>query len=87
MWQAYYVGRSVNEMLLKAEKILTHGDVLMDKSTDEIFDIVRRELCEKIVDGIISRNLLKIQIVNELHDDFGALLKVRVTTRVYNPDD
>ena len=74
-------------MLLKAEKIISHGDVLMDKSTDEIYDIVRRELAEKIVDECISRELLKVEVVNQIHDDFGAILKVRVSLRAYNPDD
>lgn len=74
-------------MLLKAEKILSHGDVLIDKSTDEIFNIVRREMCEKFVDAMITKDLVKIQIVNEMHDDFGEILKVRASIRVYNPDD
>ena len=74
-------------MLLSAEKILTHNDVLIDKNTDEIFSIVRRELCEKIIDGMIEKDLVKIQIVDEMHDSFGHIVKVRATTRVYNPDD
>ena len=74
-------------MLLKAEKIISHGNVLMDKSTDEIYAIVRRELAEKIVDECISKELLKVEVVNQIHDDFGPILKVRASLRVYNPDD
>lgn len=74
-------------MLLKAEKILTHDDVLINKDTDEIFDMVRRELCEKIIDEMLEKDLIKIQIVDEMHDSFGHIIKVRATTRVYNPDD
>ena len=74
-------------MLLKAEKIISHGDVLLDKSTDEIYDIARRELACKIVDECISKGLLKVEVVNQIHDDFGSILKVRVSLRAYNPDD
>ena len=40
-------------MLIKAEKILTYDNydnILLDKSPEEIFNIVRRELIEKMVD-------------------------------------
>lgn len=74
-------------MLLKAEKIISHGDTLLDKSTDEIFSIARRELAGKITDEMISKGLVKIETTSEIHDDFGTILKVRASVRAYNPDD
>lgn len=77
-------------MLIKAEKILTYDNydnILLDKSPEEIFNIVRRELIEKMVDDCIGRGLVKIEVLNELHDDFGKLIKVRASLRIYNPDD
>lgn len=74
-------------MLLRAEKILSHGDVLLDRSKEEIFQIVRSELAEKIVTKMIDEGLVKIEIINTVHDDFGDLVKVRASARVYNPDD
>ena len=75
------------KLVLKAEKILSHGDILLDRSEEEIFQIVRSELAEKIVKKMIDEGLVKIEIINTVHDDFGALVKVRASTRVYNPDD
>ena len=74
-------------MLLRAEKILSHGNVLLDRSEEEIFQIVRGELAEKIGKKMIDEGLVKIEIINTVHDDFGALVKVRASVRVYNPDD
>ena len=74
-------------MLLKAEKILSHGNILLDKSEQKIFQIARRELAEKIVSEMISKGIVKVEIAKEIDDDFGAIVKVRATVRAYNPDD
>ena len=74
-------------MLLRAEKILSHRDILLDRSEAEIFQIVRSELVEKMVKEMIEEGLVKIEIINTVHNDFGALVTVRASTRVYNPDD
>ena len=74
-------------MLLKAEKILSHGDILMNSNEAEIFRAVRHELAEKIVEGMIEKGLVKIEIAQELNEDLGALAKVRASVRAYNPDD
>ncbi len=74
-------------MLLRAEKILSHGDVLFDSSEEEILQIVRSELAKMIVTKMIDEGLVKIEIINTVHDDFGTLVKVRASARVYNPDD
>ena len=74
-------------MLLKSERIISDHDVLINKSQEEIFDIVRRELARRIADDCVSKGLIKVEIVNELHDDFGQICKVRATLRAYNPDD
>ena len=75
------------KMLLKAERILTHGDILIDQSEREMFQMVKHELAEKIVSDMIDRGLVKTEIVKEVHDDFGAIFKIRATTRAYNPDE
>lgn len=74
-------------MLIKAERIISHGDVLLDKSEDEIFRIVRNELACKIADDMIEKGLIKTELTNSLHDDFGPIMKIRVSVRAYNPDD
>lgn len=74
-------------MLLKAEKILTNGEILMFASESDIYNYARRELSEKILDGILTKDLMKIQIVKEMNEDLGEIIKIRATTRVYNPDD
>ena len=74
-------------MLLKAEKILSHGDILLNTSEREIFQMARHELAEKIVSDMIDKKLVKIEIAQEIHDDFGAIVKVRAMVRAYNPDD
>ena len=82
------IGKGGNlKMLLKAERIISYDDVLMDKSQDEIYDIVRRDLARRIMDECISKGLLKVEIVNALHHDFGSIQKVRASLRAYNPDN
>lgn len=74
-------------MLAKAERIISEHDVLINKSQEEIFDIVRRELARRIADDCVSKGLIKVEIANERSDDFGMICKVRATLRVYHPDD
>ncbi len=74
-------------MLLQAEKILSHDDVLLNKSDQEMLHIVRHDLAEKIVEKMISSDLMKVMVVKEMHDDFGDIIKIRASVRAYNPDD
>ena len=74
-------------MLIKAERIISHGDVLLDKSEDEIFGIVRKELAVKMAEDMIEKGLIKTEMVSQVHDDFGVIAKIRASVRAYNPDD
>lgn len=74
-------------MLLKAERILSHGDILLNASESEMFQMVRRELADKIVSDMIDNGIVKVEVAKELHDDFGTIAKIRATVRAYNPDD
>ena len=74
-------------MLLQAEKKLTHGETILDKSEHEIFQIVRNELSEKIVEEMINNGLMKIMIKEDRNDAIGPFVSVRASVRAYNPDD
>ena len=75
-------------MLLKAERIVSHGDVLSsDKSEQEVFQMVMHTLVEKIVSDMIDKGLVKFETTREVHEDLGAIAKIRATVRAYNPDD
>ena len=74
-------------MLLKAEKILTRDNVLMDMSSADMYKIVRRELAEKMIDQILEKDYMKVEVCDEMSDSFGKILKIRASIRVYNPDD
>ena len=74
-------------MLLKAERIISHDNYLLNESDYDIFQLVRHELAEKITSDMIDKGLVKIDIANEMTDDFGAIVKVRAMVRAYNPDD
>ena len=74
-------------MLIEAERIISHGDVLLDKSEDEIFRIVQYELACKIAEEMVRRGLIKAELTNSLHDDFGQITKIQASIRAYHPDD
>lgn len=75
-------------MLVRAEKILSHDGIFMDKSEEEIFNIVREELAKKIIDECIDKGLMQIEVANEINNcTFGSVVKVRASLRAYNPDD
>lgn len=74
-------------MLIKAERIISHGNVLLDKSEDEIFRIVQYDLACKIAEEMVRRGLIKAEITNSLHDDFGSITKIQASVRAYHPDD
>lgn len=74
-------------MLLKAERIISHDNYLLNASEYDIFQLVRHELAEKITSDMIDKGLVKIDIANEMTDDLGAIVKVRAMVRAYNPDD
>ena len=74
-------------MLLRAEKIVSHGtDILANVSEEEMFQIVTNELARKILDDYISKGLIKFEIVNGIHDDFDVITRVRGSLRAYHPD-
>ena len=74
-------------MLLKAERIISHDNYLLNESDYDIFQLVRHELAEKITSDMIDNGLVKIDIANEMTDDIGPIVKVRAMVRAYNPDD
>ena len=74
-------------MLIEAKRIISHGDVLLDKSEEEIFRIVQYELACKIAEDMIRKGLIKTELTNSLHDDFGLITKIRASVRAYHPDD
>lgn len=74
-------------MLLKAEKILSHDGVMIDKSQAEIIDMVKWELAEDIVRQMLEEGLAKIEVRMDDHPAIGEYVRVRVTVRAYNPDD
>ena len=73
-------------MFLRYEKIISENDGINGLSEAEQLEIVRREIAKKITDEIIKRGFLKLEISNELHDDFGVIRKIRGTVQVFNPD-
>lgn len=74
-------------MLLKAEKILSHDRFLIDKTEEELISIAKTELANKIVDMLFDKKLLKIEILYDRDVDFDDVARIRISTRVYNPDD
>ena len=74
-------------MLIKADKILTNGNVLMDKSPEEVFRIVRTELAQEVVNEMFRKGLFKTEMRQVEYDDIGMAVKVSLTVRAYNPDD
>ena len=74
-------------MLLKAERIISHDNYLLNASEYDIFQLVRRELAEKITSDMIDKGLVKVDISKETTDDIGTIVKARAMVRAYNPDD
>lgn len=74
-------------MLLKAEKILSYDNTLSNSSVDEAFKKIKCELSEKLAEMMLNKDLIKIEIANELNDDFGSITKIKATVRAYHPDD
>lgn len=74
-------------MLLTAERILTHEDQLSELSEQEMFRYIKNELASKIVSEMLKKEVMKIETVSQLHDDFGVVARIRASVRVYNPDD
>lgn len=74
-------------MLLKAERILTQENYLLNASEVDVSQILKHELTEKIVSYMIEKGLVKIETVYETNEDSGPIVKIRATTRAYNPDD
>lgn len=73
-------------MLLTAERIISHGDPITNKSEHEMMCILRNEMAEKIVDDMITYGIVKMEVLSEVNDDFGTLMKIRASVRAYNPD-
>lgn len=74
-------------MLLKAEKIISHGDVLFDRNQEEIINIAVHELSEKIITEMFDKKLFKIEMAEKQNEILGTYLSIRMSTRAYNPDD
>ena len=74
-------------MLLKAEKILSQKDTLINASEEDIYRYARYELAEKIVAEMFESGLIKTTILYERDFQKGDIVKVLATVRVYNPDD
>ena len=74
-------------MLLKAEKILSQQDVLINASEDDIYRWAKTELAEKLVSLMIKNGLIKTLIMYEQDIQKGNVVKLVSTVRAYNPDD
>ena len=74
-------------MLLRAEKILSHDEYLMDTGGSDIHQIVNHELAEKLVIGLMNSGLVKVDISYEEDKVLGQIVKLRASIRAYNPDD
>lgn len=74
-------------MLLKAEKILSQKDMLINASEDDIYRYAKYELAEKLISAMMEKGLIKTTIVYEQDDQKGPIVRVRSTVRAYNPDD
>ena len=74
-------------MLLKAEKILSQKDILINASEDDIYRYAKYELAEKIIALMFEKGLIKTSIMYERDFEKGDIVKVVSTIRAYNPDD
>ena len=74
-------------MLIKAEKILTRENMDVDRDQAAQFEYEKKDLAKKIVEYMLEKDLIKMEILKEEHDDFGLIVKIRATTRCYHPDD
>lgn len=73
-------------MLLKAERIISRDDILIDRSNEEIMRLANGELCRDIIGQMQAMDLLKLQVVQMENDDGRPIVKVVMTTRAYHPD-
>lgn len=74
-------------MLLKAEKILSQKDMVINVSEEDIYRISKYELAEKLISAMMEKGLIKTTIVYEQDLEKGPIVRVRSMVRVYNPDD
>lgn len=75
-------------MLLIAEKIMYQND-RYGISENELYEIIKKELAEKLVEEMMKENLIKIMIqTDKLNAALGTVeTRIRATVRAYNPDD
>ena len=72
-------------MLIKAEKILTHDDILLDNSETEAYE--RAELAHKLTELMVEKGLVKTECRHEFTPSDGLITILRMSVRAYNPDD
>lgn len=74
-------------MLLKAERMITRGDMLIDRSNEEIVRLASGEMSREIIKLMQERKLLKLELFQGQDDVNGHYVKVLMTVRAYHPDD
>ena len=74
-------------MLLRAEKILSQKDILINASEDDIYRYAKNDLAEKLISAMMEKGLIKTVIMYEQDMEKGPIVKVMSSVRVYNPDD
>lgn len=74
-------------MLLKAERIITRDDMLIDRSNEEIVRLASGELSREIIKLMQEAKLLKLEMVQGQDNVNGPYVKVLMTVRAYHPDD
>ena len=74
-------------MLLKVEQVISHRDVLLSSNDQSEIDWVVAEMSRKIADMMLEKGLIRVDVIQEIDDRLGPIVKVRTSTRVYNPDD
>ena len=73
-------------MLIKAEKILSRGDMPENQSEQEIFHSIRNELVQELVNEMMRNGLVKTELFHGKIESFGDYTKVIVSARAYHPD-
>lgn len=74
--------------LIKAEKVMTHDNVLLDCLDDKKTLLIQMELANQLTKQMIDKGLIKFCTVLDSHDDiFGDCVKFKALVRAYNPDD
>ena len=81
-WKGGEVG-----MIVKAEKIISHDNILRTIDKYDLDKIIKKELTWKIVDKMIEEKLIKFLYTNEKYPITGDIVKVIAVADINNPDD